>query len=163
MTRSFSRLDGARALLAGALLLTGCIVRAGEPRPLYPNPEQPRDPGQVARLLGPVGNIDGTDVSRMGKSFALAPGCHFVKLPKKVADASSTVREGLVAYYPDWTYALKMKAGHAYEVDVRVDNNTGPTPILAVQMWERDLGAGRTPIAPASSDDEIEACRSWTP
>jgi hypothetical protein len=63
-----------------ALLLPACIVRGGQPLALYPNPESPRPPAEVARLFGPIAAIDGQDVSRQGKSFALLPGCHIVRL-----------------------------------------------------------------------------------
>ena len=46
---------------AAALPLSACIVRGGQPRALYPNPEQARAPGEIARLFGPIGSVDGQD------------------------------------------------------------------------------------------------------
>jgi hypothetical protein len=146
------------------LLLAGCIVREGDPRPLYPNPEQRRAPAEVARLFGPIAAVDGQDVSRLGKSFALAPGCHVVQPVSKVAQVDTTGPNAYVASVPpNVVYAFQMRAGHSYEVEVRMQENPAQTSVVAsVQAWERDDQGRATPVAPASAA-EMDACASWKP
>jgi hypothetical protein len=107
MTRSIFRVSAAAALLAG------CIVRGGDSHPLYPGPE--RSQTEVARLVGPIGEVDGQDVSKLGKAFALLPGCHVAKLARKTG-AINTLGGGggYVANLPPALYAFRMQAGHTY-------------------------------------------------
>ena len=148
----------------GLLLLSGCIVRAGDPHPLYPNPETPRPPAEVARLFGPIAAVDGQDVSRLGKSFALVPGCHIVRLVEKVGAINTSAATGFVGMTGGVVFALKMRANFAYEVEVQMRETAGPTGTLLIQAWERAAdGSSATPIPPARSEADIDACRSWTP
>ena len=147
-----------------ALLLPACIVRAGEPRPLYPNPESPRPPAAVARLFGPIAAIDGEDVSRKGKSFALLPGCHIVRLLDKVGAINTSSSGGYVGIIGGVIFALRMKASFAYEIEVGFFDTTGPTGELTIRAWERAAdGSSSTPIAPAQSEADIDECRKWLP
>jgi hypothetical protein len=161
MTRSSSR--AGRVGFVGLLFL-GCIVRAGDPHPLYPNPETPRPPTEVARLLGPIAAVDGQDVSREGKSFALLPGCHIVRLADKIGAINTTASGGFVGSTGGPIFALRMKANFTYEIDIQLRETAGPTGQIIIQAWERPAdGSSMTPIAPARSEADIADCQTWTP
>ena len=151
--------------LVAALLVSACIVREGTPYALYPNPEQRRRPQEVARLVGPIGFVDGRDVSHLGKSFALAPGCHEVKLARKVAEVNTVSPTAYVATLPpDVTYVLNMQAGHTHEFEVHVRGNTGPTTTDAyVSGWDRDPQGHATPIPEPAPNAPPQTCASATP
>jgi len=136
-------------------------VSGGPPRPLYPGDARP--PGEVARLFGPVGEVDGQDVSRMGKSFALLPGCHIVKLAEKTGEINTLSSGGYVATLPRLLYAFRMRAGLTYEIKVDAEVGSGPTGRIAIRAWERDEGGGATELGPALSPAEIEDCQRWRP
>ena len=128
-------------------------MRGGQPLPLYPNPESPRPPAEVARLFGPIAAIDGEDVSRRGKSFALLPGCHIVRLVDKVGAINTSSSGGYVGTIGGVIFALRMKASFAYEIEVGFFDTTGPTGQLTIRAWERAAdGSSATPIAPARSE-----------
>ena len=161
MTRSISA--AVRIFAAALLLPSACISGGGHPRQLYPG--DPRPPAEVARLFGPIGTIDGQDVSRLGKSFALLPGCHLVQPPSKVAEVDRTGPNSYVASVPsNLTYAFKMLPLHTYEIEVRPADNPAHTSIdAAVQAWDRDDQGGSTAVAPIASTAEIDACQAWRP
>lgn len=159
MTRSSSVVS-----VAVALLIAACIARSGEPHPLYPNAEVRRPAEQVARLFGPIASVDGQDVSRLGKSFSVLPGCHVVQLLNKVGAINTSNGGGYVGMTGGAVFALRMRANFTYEIDVQVQSVTGPVGQLAIQAWERPAdGSSATPIAPARSAEEIADCQWWTP
>jgi hypothetical protein len=164
MTRSSSAASRsfAAALLGGLLLIAGCITRSGEPHPLYP--DAPRPPEQVARLFGPIAAVDGQDVSRLGKSFSVLPGCHVVQLLNKVGQINTSNGGGYVGITGGALFALRMRASFTYEIEVQVESVTGPVGQLTIQTWERPAdGSSATPLAPARTADEIGDCQRWTP
>ena len=163
MTRSSSR--AASALVGAALLLPACIVREGKPYALYPNPEQPRPSQEIGRLVGPIGTVDGRDVSRLGKSFAVLPGCHEVKLARKVAEVNTVGPTAYVATLPpDVVYALHVQAAHTYEFEVHVRGNTGPTTTDAfVSAWDRDPQGHAAAIPEPPAGAPPQACAGATP
>jgi hypothetical protein len=159
MTRSSSRAPRVAAI---ALLLgSACINRGGEARPLYPGP--PRPAGEVARLFGPIGTVDGKDVSRLGKSFALLPGCHLVKLAEKTGEINTLGNGGYVASLPPAVYAFRMQATHTYEIEVVLDATTGPTGEIRIRAWDRDATGVSTEISPIGSTAEIDDCMKGQP
>jgi hypothetical protein len=162
MTRSFSPAAKAGAILA-VLLAPACIVRAGQPHPLYPNPDVARPPAEIARLFGPIAAVDGQDVSRLGKSFALLPGCHIVRLADKVGEISTSNGGGFVGS-TGAIFALRMKASHAYEIEIQLQQMTGPVGQMTIRAWERSAdGTTNSPIGPATSSADIDDCRKWIP
>lgn len=163
MTRSSSR--AASAAVVAALLIAACIVREGKPYALYPNPEQARPLQEIARLAGPIGFVDGRAVSRLGKSFALLPGCHEVKLARKVAEVNTVSPTGYVATLPpDVTYVLNLQAGHTYEFEVHVRGNSGPTTTDAfVAGWDRDAQGHATAIPEPAPNAPPQSCDNATP
>ena len=150
--------------MGGALLVEGCIARGGQPHPLYPDASPPRPQEQVARLFGPIAAVDGQDVSRLGKSFSVLPGCHIVQLLNKVGQINTSNSGGYVGITGGATFALRMRANFTYEIEVQVESVTGPVGQLTIQAWERPAdGSSATPLAPARSGDEIADCQRWTP
>jgi hypothetical protein len=145
-------------------LIAGCITHGGEPHPLYPNADVRRPPEQVARLFGPIASVDGRGVSRLGKSFSVLPGCHVVQLLEKVGSINTSNGGGYVGVTGGAVFALRMRASFTYEIDVQVQNVTGPVGQLSIQAWERPAAGGNaTAIAPARSVEEIADCQRWTP
>ena len=157
MTRSTSRHNG----LAAAVFLSSCIVSGGHPHPLYPGDARPA--AEVARLFGPIAEVDGQDVSRMGKSFALLPGCHIVKLAEKTGEINTLSSGGYVATLPRLTYAFRMRAGLTYEIEVHAEVGSGPTGQITIRAWERDERGGATQLNPAGSSADVEDCQRWRP
>lgn len=153
----------ARSVAVAALLLSACITGGGHARPLYPGDARP--PEQVARLFGPIGSVDGQDVSRLGKSFALLPGCHVVRPVGKIAEIDKTAPNSYVARVPpDLTYAFRMQAGHTYEVEIRPADNTGTTSVdAAVRALDRDGKGGANAVPSIASTADIDACQAWRP
>ena len=158
----------ALSVSAVASLIPACIVHSddggGEAHPLYPNPEQARAPREIARLIGPIGSVDGQDVKGLGKSFALLPGCHVVMLAEKTGQINNGGIGGYVASLPQhMVWAFRMEAQHAYEIDVQIDRSSGPTGPLVIHAWDRDQQGGAKEVAPIRTTLEVDACRKWTP
>jgi hypothetical protein len=130
--------------------------------PLYPGPARPS--GEVARLSGPLALVDGADVSGLGSSFALLPGCHVVELQKRIGEGSTS--GAWSADLRHRVYAFKMQAGHSYEIDVQlrsgnesVGNGTvGAVKITAVERDARGTAVGF--LAPVRNNAEVQACRA---
>jgi hypothetical protein len=157
MTRSSS----AASVAVASLLLVGCITGTGNARALYPG--APRPAGELARLSGPIAAVDGQDVSKYGRSFALLPGCHVVQLAAKTGETSSSGGGGYVTNLPSAVYAFRMRAEHVYEIDVRFDGQGGPTVgQVTVRAWDRDANGGAVEVA-AAAGAEIDDCQHWTP
>jgi hypothetical protein len=159
MTRSTSR----AVSIVAALLAPACITRAGEARPLYPGERRPT--AEVARLSGPIGSVDGQDVSQLGKSFALLPGCHIVQPASKIAEVDTTGPNAYVARVPpNIVYAMRMQAGHTYELEVRPRENTGQTSTDAtIRAWDRDGAGHATPVAPVAANADLQTCGGSPP
>src|SRR4051812_9383740 len=140
MTRSSSAVS--------AVLLAGCITSGGKPYPLYPG--EPRPNAEVARLVGPIGAVDGQDVSGHGKSFALLPDCHVVKLAAKTGEINSLGSGGYVVNLPPAVYAFRMQAQHSYEIEVQVEAGGGPTGgRVTIRAWDRDANGAALEVSPA--------------
>jgi hypothetical protein len=156
MTRSIFH----RSALVAAFALPACIVRGGDSRPLYTGPERP--PEDVARLVGPIGTVDGQDVSGQGKAFSLAPGCHVVTLANKTGQISVIGGQGgYVANLPHVTYAFRMQRAHTYEIEVRLNQNSGPAGTFNLLAWDRDGHGGSSELSPVTSTAEIDDCMKW--
>jgi hypothetical protein len=118
----------------------------------------------MARLFGPIGSVDGQDVSHMGKSFALLPGCHTVMLAEKTGQINDLGNGGYVASLPQHAvWAFRMQGGHTYEIAVRLDSQTGPVGPLDIHAWDRDANGAPVEVAPIRSTLEVDECRKWTP
>ncbi len=159
-------------IVTGAIAIAGsaaCGHFAQRPHQLYPEPTRPAD--QVAMLSGPVGTVDGTDVSRQGSLFSLLPGCHVVSLREQISEGG--MGGAWSAELPRTVYAFHMVAGRSYEIQVvrqsmGVTSGTvttfGDAPAsggITIRAVERDAnGTALGKIAPVRANAEIEACQA---
>jgi hypothetical protein len=145
-----------------ALALTaGACVSGGNVRPdrLYPSTPQPLGPQQVSTLTGYVQFVDDKDVSSLSGYFELLPGCHFIGTPSHWADQSPG-NVAVTATTGRWTFALPMKAGRQYRIEVIAGQMTAMTGPLTIKGYERDLGGTQTrEFERATSQKDIEACK----
>jgi hypothetical protein len=114
----------------------------------------------MARLFGPIGSVDGQDVSHMGKSFALLPGCHTVMLAEKTGQINDLGNGGYVASLPQHAvWAFRMQGGHTYEIAVRLDSQTGPVGPLDIHAWDRDANGAPVEVVPQVDAVTASRCR----
>jgi hypothetical protein len=114
----------------------------------------------VAELMGPVGKVDGRDLTEQGGTFELLPGCHVVELDRRPLNSDNlNTHVRLSGQFPLATYAIRMKAGASYIIrrDL-VSGGTGMT--IRIQLWaqEQDARGNVTDLNPIKSVDEIHEC-----
>lgn len=131
--------------------------------PLYAGPTRPTH--EVARLSGPIATVDGVEVSRVGTSFSLLPGCHVVELRRRIGEGTTSGAWSAELRYTQ--YAFRMKAGASYEIEVQLQPgnaamgsaNVGGVLIEAV---ERDpSGKVVGVVSPVRKPAEVDACLAW--
>jgi hypothetical protein len=149
-------------MMTFALSAGGCISGAGlRPYRLYPPAPQPLGPEQVSTLTGYVQFVDGNDVSSLGGAFEILPGCHIIGTPSHWGEQTPGGNSALVATTGRWTFALPMRAGHQYRIEVIVGVMTAPTGPLTIKGYESDLGGKQTrEFEHATSLKDIEACNA---
>ena len=144
-------------MMTVALSGTGCLSGGGaRPYRLYPLAPQPLGPEQVSTLAGHVQFVDDKDVSSLGGYFELLPGCHVIGTPSRGWVPYG--KSGTVAPTGRLTFALPMKAGHQYRIEVR----TGVAPMwrITVKGYEGDLRGNKTrEFEQTTSPKDIEACK----
>jgi hypothetical protein len=117
------------------------------------------DLGEVARLDGYVRYVDGQDVSDHGDSFELLPGCHVIGTPSTWGKSNEPASGAVLITTGKLTFALPMKAGHHYSVDLEVPFATGPSAPVSIKARERDLSGRITRIFErATSERDIHSC-----
>ena len=148
-------------MLTLALSAAACISGGGPlPDRLYPPTRQPLGPQQVSTLSGYVQFVDGKDVSLLGGYFELLPGCHVIGTPSHWAEQSPGGRSVVTATTGRWTFALPMRAGHQYRIEVSSGVATGTILRLTIKGYESDLGGHQTrEFEAAKSPKDIEACK----
>src|ERR1700690_3892244 len=132
----------ATALAAAITFVTACApAPLGPGYPLYPDPQSRLPDDRVARLVGPIGSVDGKEVSAQGDGFDLLPGCHIVQLHGDMARSNGNFY--WVGPVPRFIFALRMKAGHRYilrrEFVQDMSSTTGS--IVALAREEDSAGA----------------------
>jgi hypothetical protein len=143
--------------LAACLNPFACLAPHERGEALYPatGPRPRRE--EVAQLGGYVRLVDDQQVTE-GRSFELLPGCHIVGTPARwgrVGDSG-----GVLVDTGHRTFALVMKPGHRYLVEVSVNMMGGSTGSAVVQATEEDPQGKRTQvIGPAKTTADIEACK----
>ena len=144
-------------MMALALSAASCLSGAGvRPDRLYPPAPQPLAPEQVSTLTGHVQFVDDKDVSSLSGYFELLPGCHVIGTPSR--GWAPYGKSGTVAPTGRLTFALPMRAGHQYRIEVR----TGVVPMwrITVKGYESDLRGNKTrEFEPTTSPKDIEACK----
>jgi hypothetical protein len=146
------------ALVITALSLSACLSQSGRGEPLYPRMDPPPKRDEVAQLGGYVRVVDNQQVTE-GKSFELLPGCHIISTPARWgrADAHSG---GTMADTGHQTFALVMKPGHRYFIDVNLKMMGGSTGTVVLEAREEDPSGKRTQVfGPAHSIADIENCK----
>jgi hypothetical protein len=153
------------SLLALATLALGCLASEPPAVPLYPNGETTRLPAnQVADLMGPIEKIDGRAVGDMGGRFDLLPGCHLIELDRQSDNSTYSLTSGvyLTGSFPATTYALRMQAGARYFIQRQtVTEGVGATVRMVLSAREEAPGGAVTDLAPATSMDDLKACKAW--
>jgi hypothetical protein len=144
------------ALLAAA---GGCALGQPKPYPLYGTPAMAPSDGKVAILMGPIATVDGQDVRKHGRTFALLPRCHVVTLLPAVGETTPSAT--WVGNLPHYTYAMDMSGGYYYAIHYRFEPGNGPVGNLRVWADETDPAGALRPIGPAGSGAEIHRC--WHP
>jgi hypothetical protein len=142
-----------------AAALPSCLGSHDRGEPLYPvsGPLPAKD--QVAQLGGFVRQVDGKDVTE-GRSFELLPGCHVVVTPKKWGHVDSSGSGGVLVDTGRVTFALVMKPGHTYLIEVQVQMMGGSVGSAVVQTIEGDGAGNRVAVLhPAASTADIDACK----
>jgi hypothetical protein len=149
--------------LAVATLALGC--RPGEVAgvPLYPNGATTQLPrNEIAQVTGPISKIDGRDVLDQGGVFDLLPGCHIVELDRRLTADPYSLSGGMYwsGQLPTAIYALRMKAGARYVIrrDLYADGTTGRVSLSA---REEEMSGAVTDLSPATSVEDIQACKEW--
>lgn len=127
-----------------SLLLIGCISSSHDHAyPLYPHAEQPLPREQVAHLTGYVQIVDGHDVSTLGTSFDLLPGCHVVVTPSQWGHTELNAG-GMWLNTGHLTYAFPMKAGYTYAIRVEMEKKGGTVLSGNVKAHEFDAAGAVT-------------------
>lgn len=120
----------------------------------------PRD--QIATLSGHVAEVDGVDVTSLMPPYELLPGCHVVRTPERWGavgtDMSMAAQTGMLPF------ALPMRAGHTYVVEVRSQMQTGISGSLEIRTVETDASGEQTKVFPIMRDRaELDACLNGKP
>jgi hypothetical protein len=152
----FMKANHASLALAG--LLTSCLVSQQRGEPLYPvNGPRPNE-SQVVQLGGYVRQVDGKEVKE-GNVFELLPGCHIVATPARWGRVDSS-SGGVMVDTGHQIFALVMKPGHKYLVEVVVEMMGGSTGSAVIRAVEDDDKGKRTGIfGPAGSSADLEKCK----
>ncbi|MBN2576198.1 MAG: hypothetical protein JXP73_16680 [Deltaproteobacteria bacterium] len=154
-----------RRILASLLALASAVACGhlrSAPRALYPGPALPEE--RVALLNGPIDSVDGADVSRLGSSFALLPGCHVVGLPARIGEGS--VSGAWSVDIGRRFYAFHMRAGRSYAIEIHLrpgtdSVGTGTVGGVEVRAVEKDArGKTLQTIEPVHGQADIDACQA---
>ena len=165
MSHSWDKIRVVGLLVTGAttVLCFGCVQGQEQVYPLYLRTERRLPQAELSRLSGYVRYIDGEDVSSYGSSFELLPGCHLVGTPSQWGKAEPN-SGGVAADTGRWVFALPMRAGYQYAIEVNIEQSSGPTGRLRVQAFERDAhGTTTREFPPPLNPDDVRACRREAP
>jgi hypothetical protein len=147
-------------LVAVVVAGLACMVARPTAVRLYDPGSRPEERDQVATLYGPVGSVDGRDVSAQGSAFELLPGCHVVTLRSKVG-GTNTGTTGAWTATLGGTFAFRMQPAHTYAIDLRAIGDNTMTGEVRIDAWDSVAGGDKRPVPPARSGADINACRAW--
>jgi hypothetical protein len=145
-----------------AVVVAGLACMAGRPPAvrLYDPATGPPGRDEVATLYGPIGAVDGRDVSGQGNAFELLPGCHVVTLRSKVGGTNSGTTGAWTATLGG-TFAFRMQAAHTYAIDLRAIGDATMSGEVRIDAWDSEAGGDKRPVPPARGTADIDACRAW--
>jgi hypothetical protein len=148
------------SMLTFALSAVACVSGGGTlPDRLYPPAPQPLGPQQVSTLSGYVQFVDDKDVSSLSGYFELLPGCHVIGTPSRTGVPTPGRTSVGIFTTGRWTFALPMKAGHQYRIEVST-GVTGSLVRITIKGYESDLRGNKTrEFEHATSPKDIEACK----
>lgn len=159
--------DGSAARTAcskmGWLLRASCLatlaaacVSSGDSRgtALYPQSGgAPLAREQLATLSGHVAEVDGVDVTSLVPPYELLPGCHVVRTPERWGavgtDMSMAAQTGMLPF------ALTMRAGHSYMVEVRTQMQTTIAGSLEIRAVESNATGEQTSVFAVERDPAV--------
>jgi hypothetical protein len=142
-----------------ASVALACVGTPSRGYPLYPSDGDRRDEGEVAQLGGYVRFVDGQDVGSQGRLFELVPGCHLIGTPSRWIGSTPTGTGAVEAMTGTVTFALPMKAGHQYTIELLAPPMTGPSAPLEIKAFEKDRGGTTTrTFSAAKSRDDLASC-----
>jgi hypothetical protein len=130
---------------------------------LYPHPEVPRAPGDIATISGPIASIDEGPVSARGKVFHVLPGCHVVRVKEKIGEMNAEGSAGWSARLPPLVYAFQARPAHAYSIEIDARQGTGLFGQLSILAVDRGPGGSATPIAPTTDPLDVRLCLRRSP
>lgn len=122
---------------AASIGLAACISSQPRAYPLYPYPEAGVSTEQLAHLSGYVQVVDGRDVSTLGTSFDLLPGCHEIQTPQAYGHSEMNVG-AMYCKTGHIVYSIDMKAGCSYSIKVEMEKTGGHTYACRVQAYARN-------------------------
>ncbi len=94
--------------------------------------------------------------------FELLPGCHIVYTPERWGSVTAGVTA--TAQTGKRPFALPMRAGHFYKIEVLTQVQTSISGSLEIKGFETDAAGQQTRVFTAVTDAaELEACRKGEP
>ena len=156
----------AGAWLVAALLPAGCVAHEQRGVPLYSPADPPLPRESVARVVGYVRYVDGADLAkegRKGRTFEVLPGCHLVGTPSSWGTTEGP-QGGVAVPTGRVDYAMPMRAGHEYVIDVFVQDSSSSTGAAELRAYERSPGGAITrTFSPIRSQADVTACQQAAP
>jgi hypothetical protein len=145
------------ALLAGLLfgVALGCAGGGSRGEPLYPTPNGPLPREQVALVGGYVAAVDGHDITGHGLVEVL-PGCHVVTTPKKWGSVGAM--SGMTITTGRLVYAIPMKAGYRYTIDLGGGELHTPTGQIQIVAYEQDPAGNTTGEFRLAGEEDVRRC-----
>lgn len=141
-----------------AFAFTACLARGDRGEPLYPVSGERPAPERVSQLDGYVRTVDDRRVEE-GKGFELLPGCHVIGTPAHWGNVSSA--GGVLVDTGTLVFAVLMKPGHRYHVDISLKTMGGFSGSAAVEVTEADPSGNQTIVAgPGIRSPSADACRA---
>jgi hypothetical protein len=163
LNRSRPHKDWLSLTFAVATFALGCHPAVDTPGvPLYPNGATTRLPrNQIAQVAGPIAKIDGQDVSEQGGVFDVLPGCHVVVLDTRPSADAYSLSSGMYwsGQYDATIYAFRTKPGARYVIRRDLQTQGSGQGRVVLSAREEEPGGLVTDLFPATSADDIKACK----
>jgi len=114
-------------------------------------------------LDGYVHSVDGVEVSSLARPFELLPGCHVVETPERWSSKGGGPHGVTVATTGHREFALPMRPGCSYIVDLHVTPGFGfdtqrPAALLATELCA--AGEPTRVFQPSGHPDDLDTCQS---